>query len=269
MSAEVRVLVLEAIRKWSLVAGLSDFPSSVVPVVALNVPCGVRSRTTVPGIMSFFAALSTADWSAAGSMVLSAEGVGAWALATADAAEASAAAVKPVPEGRTPPTTSTAAHAPTSAVRRTVRDTPEPALAGRAGLGASESARVELIPASHPSCSAVPDPAPGRLHGHFRRFRHIREVERWEAITDEASRSCRVRPGSPSCCGRRRRRVSPAPPRRRRRRPHPPGHPRPVRRPVRTRPPAAGRRPVEAAGRRGFRGRNGSRPCTASRRRRL
>ncbi len=54
------VLVLEAIRKWVAAVGGVWVPSSVVPVAAVTVPCGIRSSTIAPGTPSSAAAASTA-----------------------------------------------------------------------------------------------------------------------------------------------------------------------------------------------------------------
>jgi hypothetical protein len=64
ISADVLVLVFEAIRKCVSAAGGVCVPSLVVPTIASKFPCGVRSRTIAPGISSSLAAAATAAWNA-------------------------------------------------------------------------------------------------------------------------------------------------------------------------------------------------------------
>ena len=49
------VLVFEAMRKWVSAAGGVCVPNSVVPTVAVNLPCGVRISTNAPGTSIFLA----------------------------------------------------------------------------------------------------------------------------------------------------------------------------------------------------------------------
>ena len=71
MTAEVIVLVIEAMRTWVPPAGAVRAPRSVVPTAFVNRPWGVRTSTRVPGIISSAAVASTVARNAAGSIVFS------------------------------------------------------------------------------------------------------------------------------------------------------------------------------------------------------
>src|SRR6476620_7740329 len=68
-TAEVIVLVFEAIRKWVSASGGLCTPSSVVPDATVKSPCGVLSITTAPGISCSLMELSTSACNALWSIV--------------------------------------------------------------------------------------------------------------------------------------------------------------------------------------------------------
>ena len=72
ITAAVIVLVFEAIRKWVSARGGTVAPSVVVPWETVNSPWGVDRMTAAPGTSNSAAVASTAAWSAAWSIGLSA-----------------------------------------------------------------------------------------------------------------------------------------------------------------------------------------------------
>src|SRR5262245_16461347 len=73
MIAAVMVFVFEAIRKYVSARGRFVVLSWVVPLAAVNSPCGVRKSTTAPGMRRSLTVLSTRDCRAAWSIGLSAD----------------------------------------------------------------------------------------------------------------------------------------------------------------------------------------------------
>src|SRR5262245_54731955 len=110
------VLVLDAMRKCVPGSGGVCTPSCVVPTPAVTVPCGVRTRTIAPGTRSFFAASSTTDRKAFGSMVFRADAPGAEVTVVG----VEDVDVEAVSAGAEHPAASTAAHAATAAMRCTI-----------------------------------------------------------------------------------------------------------------------------------------------------